>query len=159
MGFGRKPKLNARGLLALQFDFRPALDNLQREQCSNTSIGMEEDKMLTMDLSPRGEHEVGGQTRCFESNQETFARHKNAVVVTHARHRRLPSDWSRCPHYRVLLVVFAGARNRVFPDFVIGKAPLVASGDCLMGQKCVDTIPIAAISGYVRDACTQPPRA
>jgi hypothetical protein len=68
--------------IALKFDLRPAFDNLQQEQCGKASVCMEEDKMLTLDLSTRGEHEVGGQIRLFESNQATFARVQDAIVVT-----------------------------------------------------------------------------
>ena len=37
---------------------------------------MEENKVLTVDLSTGGEHEVGGQISLFESNQAAFSRHK-----------------------------------------------------------------------------------
>jgi hypothetical protein len=55
--------------------------------------------MLTVDLSTGGEHEVGGQIGLFESNQATFARHKDAIVVTNAS----PSlgELSRCSNYRL----------------------------------------------------------
>ena len=54
--------------------------------------------MLTVDLSTRGEHEVGGQIRLFESNQATFVMHQDATVVTNVGRLHI-GDLSRCSNY------------------------------------------------------------
>jgi hypothetical protein len=68
--------------MALKVDLRPAFDHLEQEQCRKASVCMAEDKVLTVDLSTRGAHEVGGQIWLFESDQAAFARRKDAIMVT-----------------------------------------------------------------------------
>jgi hypothetical protein len=63
-------------LRVIEFKFRPSFYNFQQKQGSKFAVCSEEDKMLPMDLSPRGYDGVEDLFRSFEPNQVQLVGHR-----------------------------------------------------------------------------------
>jgi hypothetical protein len=69
----------------IEFKFRPSFCNFQEKQGSKFAVCSEEDKMLPMDLSPRGNDGVEDLFRSFEPNQVQLVRHRMTGPLVSAR--------------------------------------------------------------------------